>query len=62
MNTVTIRRLLTVAGLVALAFPFAGCADAPLSSPLSLQNSESYSQVYGGAPLHRSCVTPPCGN
>jgi hypothetical protein len=58
MNTVTIRRLLTVVGLVALAFPFAGCADAPLSS----QNSESYSQVYGGAPLHRSCVTPPCGN
>jgi hypothetical protein len=62
MNAVTIRKLLTVAGLVALTFPFAGCADAPPSPPMSVQSRESYSQSYGGAPLHRSCATPPCGN
>jgi hypothetical protein len=62
MNTVTICKLLTVAGLVALVFPVAGCADAPSSPPMSVQGSESYSQVYGGAPLHRSCATPPCGS
>ena len=62
MNAVTIRKLLAIAGLVALTFPVIGCADAPSSAPPSVQNNESYSQVYGGAPLHRSCITPPCGN
>ena len=61
MKSVTIRKLLTIAGLVALSFPFFCCENAPPTPPLSIQNSESYSHTYGGPSVHKSCVTPPCG-
>lgn len=53
------RRFLAVAVLAPLVLPIVGCADAAVGAN---QNDQSYSQTYGGAPLHRQCATPPCGN